>query len=614
MKININKELLLKHRFWIMLGAAALVILIGLFYLQFSVDAASETSKLKKALTAAAMTKPPFKNQPAIDSREKDAKNAQDKQRTVWAECWKPQYGLFEWPWDMASWPKDIERPFNFLSGKFITKIESISASPKDVKSWPKDEDHLMHGVYVGLEGSSIEVRNAKGANIQFFRNKKMELNGVDLKNLDSKKVLAITYQTGRYFNDPLPGPEQAAFKLYYKSQIRETLKIVEPLNERYFERDEPLDDRGRGVVQLKDWIFNTRDDKALPDEKMPFIRYVTKEWNDLSDFSDEAWIAQENLWLQQDIYRCIRKANDSISVFAGQGGKKRNETYRFKNSYFELELSLDQNGKLTFKISNMLPKPQRLDLNFRVLMNDKGSSELIKVSGPRLEAHIGDPKKRDKKSSFVAEFEAKKESPRNGIYAVKQVLTWENAAVKRIDHISLGSADSKDISHSQRTLSPLLPFKKVAEPAPNPNAAPAGGRPAPGAKAADPVVGVNKKILDHGLWTDRYYDVSEQARRVPVCVVLIVDQDHVDRVLTAFNNSKLRFLMTQVLLNQHMGSLQPKAPAAENKEQAPGVPPRGGVQPAAPVTTSGGDADVNMELVIYGIMTMYERFPPKPK
>ena len=47
----------------------------------------------------------------------------------------------------------------------------------------------------------------------------------------------------------------------------------------------------------------------------------------------------------------------------------------------------------------------------------------------------------------------------------------------------------------------------------------------------------------------------------IPVAVVLIVDQDHVDRVLNSFNNSKLRFLETQVLLNYYSGSLQPPPP-----------------------------------------------------
>jgi hypothetical protein len=149
---------------------------------------------------------------------------------------------------------------------------------------------------------------------------------------------------------------------------------------------------------------------------------------------------------------------------------------------------------------------------------------------------------------------------------------------------------------------------------------------------------GANKTMLRHGLWTDRYIEVSEQSRRIPVAVALIVDQDHVDRVLTHFNNSKLRFLELQVLLNHYSGSLTPPA-TNEQKEKGgegfPGVRPKGfGVPggfggregsipggPGRPGIAAGnqppGDGqnlETNMELVIYGVMTLYQRYPPRPQ
>jgi hypothetical protein len=165
---------------------------------------------------------------------------------------------------------------------------------------------------------------------------------------------------------------------------------------------------------------------------------------------------------------------------------------------------------------------------------------------------------------------------------------------------------------------------------------------------------------LPHGLIPDRYLEVTPQFRRVPVAVVLIVDQNHVDRVLTAFNNSKLRFLMTQVLLNHYGHSVKPDLSSERADEGAAGPGPMG---PTGPMGAgSGGPAfpggsgkgglvgpgrpggffpggkmpggfgpvgggsdsngsqpaatdnmEANMELVIYGIVTLYERYPPKP-
>ena len=78
------------------------------------------------------------------------------------------------------------------------------------------------------------------------------------------------------------------------------------------------------------------------------------------------------------------------------------------------------------------------------------------------------------------------------------------------------------------------------------------------------------------------------------VAIVLIVDQNQVDRVQTAFNNSKLRFLTTQVLLNHYPKSLKPELPtekAGDEKgrdceqpgnAQLHGIPPERGSGPAA--------------------------------
>jgi hypothetical protein len=129
---------------------------------------------------------------------------------------------------------------------------------------------------------------------------------------------------------------------------------------------------------------------------------------------------------------------------------------------------------------------------------------------------------------------------------------------------------------------------------------------------------------LANNLWKDRYIEVTKQARRLPIAVVLIVDQDHVDRVLNAFNNTPLRFLTTQVLLNHYPRSVRPtflaSAPGAGPGFPGPGFPmpgpgyPSPGNFPGGPAGQEGSaDMEANIELVIYGVVTLYERFPPRP-
>jgi hypothetical protein len=210
----------------------------------------------------------------------------------------------------------------------------------------------------------------------------------------------------------------------------------------------------------------------------------------------------------------------------------------------------------------------------------------------------------------------------------VEQKLTWDLAAVKRIDDIVIGSDGAGAIAHSHRTyplgLRPYREEKVVKKEGEDP------------AKGPNPF-GAPKIAIEKG-GKDRYLEVSEQVRRLPVAVSLIVDQQHVDRVQASFANSHFRFLTTQVLLNRYPYSVSPqlnkvdagKGPALPMGGFPMGVRPvpvpvpmfpMGGmapVSPMAPADAGGGgsrtsdDLETNMELVIYGIITLYERYPPR--
>src|SRR5262249_32024408 len=136
------------------------------------------------------------------------------------------------------------------------------------------------------------------------------------------------------------------------------------------------------------------------------------------------------------------------------------------------------------------------------------------------------------------------------GVYAVRQVLTWETAAVKRIDQVAFGTASGSEWAHSHRTaaraLKPLKEVpaeKKEAPPEESKPGMPKLGGPESGGSKL-PVGGfpggpggdlTSTTLTPNGLVRDRYLDVTPQARRIPVGVALIVDQLHVARVQTAF-------------------------------------------------------------------------------
>ena len=634
MAFKFNKEMLLKQRFWVMLAASVCLALTGIFYLELLVDADETIKGIKTKMDGAKSLKGPWQNDKAIEVRAKDAERAQKSESEIWLEAFKKQEPVYKWA-------QRVEEEFDYYNGRFANEIKLLKMTSS--KDWPADSATLIHGTLEEQGPSIFKLKTRTGGLLTFYRTlypnvekptvvdtSKTILYNEMLAN-SKGRYLAVKFQTGKYFGDMLTGPELLAFAESYKDQIHPILKLVDPLT-----------DKGTGVVQLKNWLYKPDAFPEVPDgPSLPFIRYVTKEWNKARDFSKEAWIAQENLWIQREIYEIIKKTNESISNFQRKDGKgeemkgkeaeQRDKPYTFTNSYFELELVLHKNDSISFTIKNRMERRQRLDLSFSLQMNNQPGMkpEIIKISGLPLMPQ-GD---KGGKDIFVQTIPPSKETVRMGIYRVKQVLTWETAAIKRIDQISIGSNAPDDIAHSQRTYyDNLRPFDVADIGAPDGGVAvvfqpklkgPGGFDP----RKKGPAIaggGANVGVLEHGLWRDRYVEVTEQSRRIPVAVVLIVDQDHVDRVLTTFNNSRLRFLETQVLLNHYGGSLQP--PAAEPKDGPgvnpnpfkfgsgfPGTGPREGPKGPGGQPQPGADIETNMEMVIYGIMTLYQRYPPRP-
>jgi hypothetical protein len=325
-----------------------------------------------------------------------------------------------------------------------------------------------------------------------------------------------------------------------------------------------------------------------------------------------------------------------------------------YRNPYFDLAPRLIGKDKLEVTIVNRLPRRQKLDMELLVQFNKDNKvfgAERVRVPGTPLGPRGGGEERR------TLTLDLPPGAPRTGLFGVEQALTWDTAAIRRIDQITLGSLSSDEISHSHRTfVSGLKPWREkkldaALVPPGGPPGAPGAPPMPPGAAPFVPAIpggapnpfgmgglgqGGNKDLTINGLWTERYLEISKQGRRIPVAIALVVDQDHVDRVQTAFNNSKMRFLMTQVLLNHYPYSLKPAGNDAAKSGQPgfafPGFPfpgacpgfapmgPMGDGDVAAPGMMAGGgavgggqDTEANIELVLYGIVTLYERYPPRP-
>jgi len=622
--MKFDKELLLKHKFWVLLAVSVPLSLAAIFLLVTAVS--GDISRTKKIIEdkLKAFTSPgEIKSPREIAEKRREADIEKDLERIVHAKAFEKQEPLF-------LWPQRVESEFDFRSGLFAQqiKIGALNAAPP--AEAPKDEERLIHGtVSENAEANYIEVLGYDKKKYKFYRSVAVTNNAregadkpVEFQNIQKGDQVAVSFHRGKYYNETLTNAEQDTYTQLgvYLSQIDPLLAQVEPMN-----------DKGEGVVQLHGWFYKKGE---LPPEKAKFLTFLAKGWENVAgDISEEAWLAQEDIWVQQELYRLIRLANDYVSKFDGQGGEDKNKVYTFKNPFWEIGVKWPGGNNLVLSLKNMQNRRQKLDLGFRIRFHKTlDQTETIQVGGEPLGP------KGTKEAEREVTIPLKDNALRKGIYGVEQLLTWETAAVKRIDQITIGSLAADDSSHSHRTFPEgLQPLKKVevkGEDPKGPGGMKDGFKPPQDGGFGNGAGGGND-LTKRGLIRNRYVEVTPQSRRIPVALALIVDQSHIDRVQTAFSNSRLRFLTTQVLLNRYPGSLRPQleGPAAGNnfgpqKPAGPAAAPKfGPMGPAGPMgpmgvgpaavgpapSSSGGsdDMDTNFEMVLYGIVTLYERYPP---
>lgn len=666
--MKMDKEVLIKHHFWFLaIGAVVLTALsIVLLNSVVKADIAKKRKELEdqhKALQGYTAVKTPRE----IKEKEREAEQIESFQDKIWAYAWKQQEPLFVWP-------DNVEKRFRFSRGSdgeiglFASKIKILAPEALAGEEGPKDERRLMHGTVAYVENDYLEVvtRDKKKHKVQRTRDVKVEGGEEaggrkDFSDLKPGMVVAVTYDAGKYFNDPLTNSEIAEYTRtgMYHTQLGPILEQVDP-----------MDAKGEGVVQLRGWFYQKGE---RPPAGAPFLMFLRDEWTAKADISEEAWIAQEDLWIQKEIYRLIGLANDYVAEF------KEVKKGVWRNPYWEIGLELRNGTTLDVTVKNLQTRRQKLEFNLLVKFHKSFEPERVLLGGrPPLDG--GEQAK-------LAPIELPDGPARTGIYGVRQLLTWETAAVKRIDQIVIGTGSASGLGGGTGMPGPmpagprgsegpganfggagkpglalshrmfpegLQPFVKVKKDETAAPAAPAGdpmGYPMSGAPAIPGAAGTGgtaSQTTTNGFVKERYVgEPDAQLRRLPVAISLIVDQDHVDRVQTAFTNSKLRFLMTQMLLNRYPlsvapplvkdtvfggglpgpeGPMYPMAPPAGGfpGPVAPPGPmgpigpmgPMGSYDPGGAILTGGSPVETmetNMEMVIYGMVTLYGRFPGRP-
>jgi hypothetical protein len=161
------------------------------------------------------------------------------------------------------------------------------------------------------------------------------------------------------------------------------------------------------------------------------------------------------------------------------------------------------------------------------------------------------------------------------------QLYDSRTSPIRRLDEIVMGA-------QAHRTYLPQLRPAKFSE-----QALLKGGAGAAGKGKEE-----SANRTPNGLVRDRYLDVTEQVRRMPVGVVLLIDQEHVPELLASLTNSRLRLQIAQIGWHHFRGTLPPPATVG------------------AAAKGKGAEAEAEqhgnlIELSVYCVASLYEKYRP---
>jgi hypothetical protein len=297
-------------------------------------------------------------------------------------------------------------------------------------------------------------------------------------------------------------------------------------------------------------------------------VKTVPK-WTTRPPDSEDLWLAMEDIWVQRELLDVIIEANKAASDFhkvePSAEVKLPANTERFENPYWRLDLSLVQ-GHLIGDITNITKRRQMLNVTFLVDLHKTGRPYELSLNHRTKAAG----------ESYHFDKNVQGFNPA-GIYGVKQKLDKRSVPVRRILQLKMDYNSDRTSHRGLRA------------------------RPQPGEKA-----GEGGGESRNGLPRARYIDVTDQVRRLPVAMTVLIDERFMQDLLRAFANSKLRIQTTQMHWQHAEDS--PGRTGPGGGLGMPGMPGLGGT-PAAPAAgTNEEEESALVELSIYGIASLYER------
>jgi hypothetical protein len=586
---KIDKQMLIKHRFWILAGFFFLLVLIPLLVLTTSVSPTIGAEEVK--LTQAKKTLNDIKNPKSdkwVDALKTADIEVNRRKNEVWEQAWEMQK-------DMMTWPADLNDTFKEKYKYFGDPIDGFER-----EDFSKHYESQLPELTKLVQMLEQDGKGGKGA--VFFRN-----------GWDSTLNLAKSFAKHPPSSDDIWIAQEDVWVR------RELLRIIRDANDSVaiFKEVKPKD--AAGAKDKKE--ANPGAEPAGTVHKV----FRNPNWElelTLAHNNKGQYFLRGRL---TNISSRVQRRGMNFKVFLQERGEG--------SSYAPLFVD-----GLPMKAGETVEIPETSVPDTATIQGLCGVEQVL--------TWLTAPVKRiDRLEPFVL-------SSRTCLRTLKPPLFY-----KSDKKAALGSGEQ--IPESMRLAGQFSMNEKAQ--------AQSGAAPPP------PTDGPSGDSTLNGYPLDRYVDRNEQVRHMPVGLVVIADEERIQDLLAAVANSKLRIQTTQVHWVHFRNKLQPnieEEPSLNNKPKrgerligkAPGrregapKPSRstaslpGGVDPEGDLMKAGNlpgpetqatmgagnaspspffgprmgsqtagankdsdDEDMNLvEVAVYGIASLYERYPPK--
>jgi hypothetical protein len=597
--MKMDKDALVKHKFWVLLGVYALLWIICLSFI--AVNAGGPVDEAKKnydAAKAAVVKYPRPKNATFLPPWQKYGDTFTKHKNEVWKVAW---FG-------------DQVKP-----GETLPAGQRRWEGQGGMYTWPSDENHPLDKLLL-YPDSPFENRLR-----EWYKTK-----NAYGKEFEEVRVALQPDGTESAKGTPADGPLGAvAFKGGYDNVMK------------------PID-------------FEAATASRTPD-------------------AEECWLAQEDFWVKRELLIVV---SDALSMAAhldpvaddkdkdkqdapAKDAKDAKILGRqvFRNASWEVTLLFDKDdsGKVRIspdsRIKNVHVSHREQALGnptipidgafFRILQGGN-YSRMFYFQGPKVPWGKDAPLGVDKGFQVSV-------NPKDAV-ELEQVFNRDDTPIASIDEIRIPYLSNRN-ANRPLVAAPPKRFGKTEAAADAKTAAPAGGLTSSGPPGLAPPVmagpgggalGMRPPMGTLGgtggaqtpvdatpnisLDRARYLFVTDQSRHLPLAMTLAVDQSHLNEILVALANSRLRFQTTQVEFhrlpavagaNPAGGMGLPSggfsgppglSPSRGSFPRSPAAPPPGvgssmPMTGITPTTTTPPSTNPNLvEVTIYGIASLYER------